>query len=204
MDETSFDLTTAEASLEASDESLAAAARSGDETAFEQILDRHRRRVARIVGRFFARPERVEDILQEVFTKAYFGLADYSPDRGRSFSAWLSRVAINSCYDELRRSRRRPESAFSEITADEAGSLSLQLRAIAGSRDAESTVISRDLANKLLARLNPDDRLVLILLDAEQMTTAEIADALGWKISKVKVRAHRARKSLRGALEDFV
>lgn len=192
------------ATTEASDEALAEEARAGDDSAFEQIFERHRRRVARMVGRFFNRPERVEEILQDVFTKVYFALGAYSAERGPSFAAWLSRVAINSCYDELRRARRRPESSISDITSEEIVWLNSQLKRQSPSRDAESAVISRDLANKLLARLSPDDRLVLTLLDAEELSVAEIAVVMGWKVSKVKVRAHRARQSLRRVLGEFV
>lgn len=188
--------------LEVADETLAEAARDGDHAAFDQIFERHRRRVARLAGRFFNRPERVEEILQDVFTKVYFNLDAYSPDRGHSFSAWLTRVTINACYDELRRARRRPEGSVSDITADEADWLNVQLQAKRA--NAEAAVIARDLANKLLARLSADDRLVLTLLDAEEMTVAEIAVLMGWKISKVKVRAHRARHSLRKVLGEFV
>ncbi|SRR6266404_5683474 len=184
------------------DETLAEAARAGDHAAFDEIFARHRRRVARLAGRFFNRPERVEEILQEVFTKVYFNLDAYSPDRGHSFSAWLSRVTINACYDELRRARRRPESSISDLTTDEADWINVQLQ---GKRsNAESAVISRDLANKLLARLSAEDRLVLTLLDAEELSVAEIAVMMGWKISKVKVRAHRARHSLRRVLGEFL
>lgn len=210
MDETAgnVDLATVEpfvqTPIEATDESLVDAARGGDDLAFEQIFERHRRRVGRMVGRFFNRPERVEEILQDVFTKVYFGLGAYSSERGSSFAAWLSRVAINSCYDELRRARRRPESSISDITSDEVVWLNSQMRPQSPSRDAESTVISRDLANKLLARLSVEDRLVLMLLDAEQLSVAEIAPIMGWKESKVKVRAHRARQSLRRVLGEFV
>lgn len=189
---------------EATDESLVEAARAGDDGAFEQLFERHRRRVARMVGRFFNRPERVEEILQDVFTKVYFALGAYSAERGHSFAAWLSRVAINSCYDELRRARRRPESSISAITGDEIVWLNARLGTGSASRDAESAVISRDLANKLLARLSADDRLVLTLLDGEELTVAEIALLMGWKVSKVKVRAHRARQSLRRVLGEFV
>ena len=188
--------------LDVADETLAEAARRGDHAAFDQIFERHRRRIARLAGRFFNRPERVEEILQDVFTKVYFSLDAYSPDRGHSFSAWLSRVTINACYDELRRARRRPESSISDITTDEADWLNVQLQGKRG--NAESEVISRDLANKLLARLSPEDRLVLTLLDAEELSVAEIAVVMGWKISKVKVRAHRARHSLRRVLGEFV
>src|SRR5258708_35424048 len=75
--------------LDVADETLAEAARAGDHAAFDQIFERHRRRVARLAGRFFNRPERVEEILQDVFTKVYFSLDAYSANRGHSFSAWL-------------------------------------------------------------------------------------------------------------------
>ena len=121
MDETgNVDLATVEPFLHdvasTSDDSLVKAARSGDVSAFEEIFERHRRRVSRLVGRFFSRPERVEEIIQDVFTKVYFGLGAYSSDRGASFGAWLSRVAINVCYDELRRTRRRPEGSVDDMT----------------------------------------------------------------------------------------
>jgi len=210
MDETgNVDIATVEPFLRditsTSDDSLVSAARSGDVSAFEEIFERHRRRVSRLVGRFFSRPERVEEIIQDVFTKVYFGLGGYSSDRGASFVAWLSRVAINVCYDELRRARRRPEGSVDDITAEELDWLSQQKNEKQAVTDnAESRVISRDLANKLLARLTPDDRIVLTLLDAEGQSVAEIAAAMGWKISKVKVRAHRARLALRKVLEEFV
>jgi RNA polymerase sigma-70 factor (ECF subfamily) len=188
--------------LDVADETLAEAARDGDHSAFDQIFERHRRRVARLAGRFFSRPERVEEILQDVFTKVYFNLDAYSPDRGHSFTAWLTRVTINTCYDELRRARRRPEGSVSDITSEEADWLNVQLRGKGG--NAEATAIARDLANKLLARLSAEDRLVLTLLDAEELTVAEIAVVMGWNISKVKVRAHRARHSLRKVLGEFM
>jgi RNA polymerase sigma-70 factor (ECF subfamily) len=210
MDEATdnFDLTTVEPYLrvaeEATDEALVAAIRAGDEAAFEQLFERHRRRVARVVGRFFNRPERVEEIVQEVFTKVYFALDDYSPQRGSSFAAWLSRIAINACYDELRRARRRPESSISDVTDDEGAWLNAQSRAETTGGDAESITVSRDLANKLLARLGAEDRLVLTLLDGEGLPVSDIAELTGWTSSKVKVRAHRARLALRRVLGDFM
>jgi RNA polymerase sigma-70 factor (ECF subfamily) len=210
MDHTAVnvELATIEPSLpapqEATDESLVEAVRDGDDSAFEQIFERHRRRIARMVGRFFNRPDRVEEILQDVFSKVYFALDDYSSDRDPAFGAWLSRVAINCCYDELRRARRRPEGSISDIASEDIVWLSTRTAAGSTSRDAESAVISRDLANKLLARLSPDDRIVLTLLDAEELSVAEIAVVMGWKVSKVKVRAHRARQSLRRVLGEFM
>ncbi|HEX8708967.1 MAG TPA: sigma factor-like helix-turn-helix DNA-binding protein, partial [Pyrinomonadaceae bacterium] len=64
--------------------------------------------------------------------------------------------------------------------------------------------VTRDLAGKLLSRLSPEDRLVLVMLDVEGMSVAEIAKSTGWSGSKVKVRAHRARAGLRRVLERFL
>jgi RNA polymerase sigma-70 factor (ECF subfamily) len=60
------------------------------------------------------------------------------------------------------------------------------------------------LAGKLLSRLSPEDRMVLVMLDVEGMTVSEIADSTRWSASKVKVRAHRARAALRRVLERFL
>ncbi|HWO01904.1 MAG TPA: sigma-70 family RNA polymerase sigma factor [Blastocatellia bacterium] len=206
-----FDLATVEPDLRANakhndhaltDEALVESIRAGDDDAFEELFLRHRRRVARIIGRFFSRPERVDEIIQDVFAKIYFALGDYSADRGKSFSAWLSRVTVNACYDELRRARSRRESSISEITDDEAGWLNGRLNS--EDATAESSLISRDLATKLLARLSPEDRMVLTLMDAEDVTVAEVAALTGWKTSKVKVRAYRARHALRRVLGEFL
>ena len=70
--------------------------------------------------------------------------------------------------------------------------------------DVETELVSRDLAIKLLARLSPEDRLVLTLLDVEGFSVAEIAEVTNWSISKVKVRTHRARANLRRVLQRYL
>jgi RNA polymerase sigma-70 factor (ECF subfamily) len=178
--------------------------RAGDERAFEELFRRHRRRVALIAGRFFRNRQQIEEVVQESFTKAFFALGEFSNRQDASFAAWLARISFNACYDELRRQRRRPESALNEVTEEEAARLRERLRSEAQPRDAESSAISRDLAAKLLARLSPEDRFVLVMLDAEGLTVAEIAGLMSWSVSKVKVRAHRARAHLRRVLKRFL
>jgi len=183
---------------EPTDDALVAAAGAGDEEAFEQLFERHRRQVARIAGRFFPQREQIEEIIQDSFTKAYFALGSYHGTHASSFKAWLTQIAVNSCYDQLRRSRRRPEQSFGDISEKEGYEVTAQLRAARS--DVESALVSRDLAVKLLARLSPDDRMVLTLLDVEGFSVAEIAELTNWSVSKVKVRAHRARAHLRRVL----
>jgi RNA polymerase sigma-70 factor (ECF subfamily) len=191
---------------EPTDDALVTATCAGDEAAFEQLFERHRRRVARIASRFFARPEQIEEIIQESFTKAYLALHSFAGAHAASFSAWLAQITVNACYDELRRMQRRPEQQLGELNDAEAHALSTQLQRTtnASASDVESALVARDLAGKLLARLAPDDRLVLTLLDAEGLSVAEIAQLTGWSGAKVKVRAHRARAHLRRILRKYL
>lgn len=190
------------ASVEPLDAELVARVRTGDEMAFEQLFDRHRRRVALVASKFFHRREQIEDVVQETFVKAYFALESFGGSRDNSFPAWLATIATNAAYDELRRAKRRPES---ELTEDETLRLESSLRvADGGAEDVERGVISRDLADKLLARLSPEDRLVLTLLNGEEASASEVAALTGWSIAKVKVRAHRARATLRRTLGKFL
>jgi len=187
---------------EPTDDALVSAAAAGDEGAFEQLFERHRRQVARIASRFFAQREQIEEIIQDSFTKAYFALNTYHGTHAASFKAWLAQIAVNCCYDQLRRARRRPEQGFGDIEETEAQQFAAQLRA--APKDVETELASRDLAVKLLSRLSADDRLVLTLLDVEGFSVAEIAELTNWSVSKVKVRAHRARAHLRRILQRYL
>jgi RNA polymerase sigma-70 factor (ECF subfamily) len=192
------------AAPEPSDVELVSEVRAGQEAAFEELFRRHRRRVALIASRFFRRREQIEEVVQESFAKAFFALGEFSNRQAESFGAWLARIAFNVCYDELRRLKRRPESSLSELDEDDAAWLKERTRASTDARTVESEAVSRELAAKLLARLSPEDRLVLVMLDVEGLSTAEIAEVMGWSVSKVKVRAHRARAHLRRVLRRFV
>jgi len=141
--------------------------------------------------------------VQESFSKAFFAINSFSGKGEMSFAAWLARISFNACYDELRRSQRRPEDA-SDFSTEEIEQIERNLTADVSQHNVESAAISRDLAVKLLARLLPEDRLVLVLLDVEELSVSEIAEITRWSVSKVKVRAHRARERLRRVLSKFL
>lgn len=183
---------------EPTDAELVSRVRAGDEAAFEQLFNRHRRRVALIASRFFRTSEQIEEIVQESFMKLYFALENFTSPQETSFASWLARIAFNACYDELRRKKRRPEELASELSEGDMTSLRTRLDSAPSSEpQAEAALIERDLAAKLLARLSAEDRLVLVMLDVEELSVAEAAALTGWSVSKVKVRAHRARAHLR-------
>lgn len=190
------------AELGPADDALVAAVREGDETAFELLFERHRRSVIRLAYRFFYRREQVEDIVQESFASAYFALGSYRGGQEKSFIAWLTRITIRTCYDALRRAKRT-ERSLSELDENDTALLSEKLRGN-GSSSIEEAAISRDLASKLLDRLEPEDRLVLTLLSVADLSVAETAELTGWSVSKVKMRTHRARRALQKVLHRFV
>ncbi|HKX28691.1 MAG TPA: sigma-70 family RNA polymerase sigma factor [Blastocatellia bacterium] len=189
---------------ESTDDELIARTRAGDEVAFARLFDRHRQLVARFGYRFFTRREQVEEIVQESFIKAYFALANYQGGHENSFVAWLARITMNTCYDELRRQQRRSESSIGELTDEETSYLSERMHDLSANGNIEGLAISRDLANKLLSRLKPEDRLVLTLLKLEELSISEIAGLTGWTAAKVKMRSHRAQHGLRQLLTKFL
>ena len=176
---------------------------AGDNTAFEQIFDRHKRMVAVVAGRYFRRPEQIEEIIQISFAKAFVELAKFRGLHDLSLASWLARITVNSCFDALRTQKRKRENLACELTESEAGSL-VELVADSGSRNFESELLDRDLTEKLLSRLGQEDRALLEMLYAEEMTVAEITEITGWSQSKVKIKAWRARNALRRVLKKYL
>ena len=183
---------------------MARLARAGDESAFSEIMRRYSPRVFRTTSRFFRRREQVEDAAQEVFLKAFTQLDGYE-GRG-SFEGWLTRIATNTCLNLLRSAKRRPELSASDLTEDEGAWLEAKMAGAANERHraVERSLVAADLAERVLDTLSPDDRLVLTLIDGEDTPVKEVAEATGWTESNVKVRAFRARRRMREALEKLL
>ena len=187
-----------------SDLELARLAAAGDESAFAEIVRRHSPRVFRVASRFFRRREQAEEAAQEVFLKAFTELAGFE-GRG-SFEGWLTRIATNTCLNLLRGQRRRPELTAADLTEDEGAWLDSRLLDAAQERHrtSERAIAAADLADKILGTMSPDDRLALTLVDGEEMSVREAAEATGWSESKVKVQAFRARRRMREAVEKLL
>lgn len=174
---------------------------AGDHDAFEVLVRRHTSRVFNIVGSFFRRRDMVEDIGQEVFAKAFFSLRSFT--LGRSFEAWVAKIAVNACYDHLRAQRRRIEYQMPRNAEEEDDWLELQMLEAATERhaSAERQRDAAEISERLLSRLDPEDRLVLVLIDRDGYSIKDVADMTGWGQSKIKVRAFRARRALRAAMK---
>lgn len=180
--------------VERTDNQLVELVLAGDRTAFEQLFDRHKRMVAGLASRYFRRPEEIEELVQTAFAKAYTQLDKFNGNYDRSFGSWLGRITINTCFDALRVKRRRPETLDCELSDEESVTL---LDSIAADDTELNSLQDRDLTDKLLAKLAPQDRALLEMLYSDEMSVAEIADVMGTSQSNVKVRAWRARRHLR-------
>jgi len=187
---------------EMTDKQLVELAVGGEQTAFEQIFDRHKRLVAGVASRYFRRPVEIEEIVQVAFAKAFHDISKFRGDHDRSLASWLVRITSNASFDTLRTLKRKPETLDCELSDRDADAI--QLLTADTSLAAESAILDRDLVDKLLARLAPDDRALLHMLYTEEMSIAEIAETLGWTRANVKIRSWRARRSLRKIIERFM
>lgn len=119
---------------------------------------------------------------------------------------WLTRIATNTCLNIIRAANRRPELVTAELSDNETDWLEKKASDAASGhhRDVEDRLVAADLAERLLEGLSPEDRLALTMIDGEQASVNEVAEMTGWSESKVKVRAFRARKKAREALEKLL
>ena len=170
-------------------------AQAGDHEAFEALVRLHDRRVFTLIGSFLRRRQDVEDLAQEVFLKAYLALGRFRP--GAPFGPWLHRIAVNACYDHLRKMRRRPELALDDLGEREKRGLSAGI-------ESGDRLAARDLAERILATLSPKDRLAITLREIHGFEIAEIASALGCSRPAAKVRLFRARRAMQGALRRLI
>ena len=156
--------------------------------------------VIRIIRGHLPRRVLEQDIAQEVFLKMFTRMDQYQG--AVPFSHWVSRIAITTCIDHLRAQKRRPEYRLADLSEQEAD----LLEATAVSANAigpDDALASRELLFKLLDQLNPDDRMVIQLLDLDQNSIAEVSQLTGWNGSLVKVRAFRARRKLQKLFSEL-
>ncbi len=174
--------------------------RTRDQIAARELVEHLYPLVIRIIRGHLPRRVLEQDIAQEVFLKMFTRMDQYQG--AVPFSHWVSRIAITTCIDHLRAQKRRPEYRLADLSEQEAD----LLEATAVSSNAigpDDALASRELLFKLLDQLNPDDRMVIQLLDLDQNSIAEVSQLTGWNGSLVKVRAFRARRKLQKLFSEL-
>lgn len=154
--------------------------------------------VWRIVRSHKTRRTSEEDLAQMIFMKVFAKLDQY---RGPApLAHWVSRIAVNTCLNQIESERVRPELRLADLSEEEEQVIQ-SLAATDEELEPSRSIASKDLLDRLLERLSPEDRMVIRLVHLEGYTLDEVKQKTGWNIPLIKVRAFRARNKLRKHLE---
>lgn len=182
--------------MERSDAELIAAVLKGDIASFEPLVTKYSPRLFATARRYARREDEVQDIVQEIWTKAFQKLSTFRGDA--PFEHWLMRTAVRTCYDFLRQHQRSRENTFTELTTEENDWI--ERVAVAPEEAHEDSNAARQLVDRLMEMLSPSARMIIQLLEIEDKTVKEISELTGWSVPLVKVRAFRARAEMKKCL----
>lgn len=184
---------------------LVNAARSGDYSAFEQLVHRFRDRVYRLARGMTANEAEAEEVVQETFLAVFRKLESF---RGESsVSSWIYRVAANNALMRLRRQRRKPHLSIEDTRPDFTTDGTEYIDAPGEwARQPDEQLLDRELGAHIesaIGELPEKYRLVLLLRDVEGLSNEAVADTLGLTVPTVKSRLHRSRLFVRDRLETY-
>jgi len=164
---------------------------NGTEAAFEELVRRHQQRVFALVGGILRRPEDVQDVAQQVFLKAYLGIKRF--DQRAAFSTWLYKIAVNECWDYLRKRKVRPLVYEADLSEEQVSRLDGIVSAERPPQGPNERAETRELLERMLSALPEQDRQLLVLKEVEGFSVQELAEILKLNVNTVKVRLFRAR-----------
>jgi RNA polymerase sigma-70 factor, ECF subfamily len=173
---------------------LVKASINGDKKAFEEIVDKYRRMVARTIKGMLGDSVFAEDIGQEVFIKLYYSLPEFRGDS--KLSTYIQKIAVNMTLNELKK-RKRVFSMFSQKGDDEMNRLEIP------DRDSGERTEAAEIVNKALMALDPDFRIIVTMRMLQGYSTKETAEILDLPAGTVLSRLFRAQEQLRIILKKL-
>jgi RNA polymerase sigma-70 factor (ECF subfamily) len=183
-----------------SDESLVRRAKDGDFGAFEQLFNRHRDLVYRFAYQMAHRRDDAEDIVQEVFVRAFQNLSRYRDEA--KFTTWLLRIASNLGTDKARMSKRRQSLEQQEASG------SLTWMTVGATHEDPIQNLEADQRVELLKRaitaLPDHHRRMIVMRDVQEMEYKDMAEILECSVGGAKLRVLRARRALRDRLAPLM
>ncbi len=170
------------------DQPTLAKARNGDPDAYARVIRHYQGVVARRMGRFARNRQAVEELTQDVFVQAYLSLGSFAG--AAPFSHWLNRIATRVGLRYWEQQKKLPAQV-----SDHA------LDGLKAAADTDRAQAARDALDIVLARLEPMDRMVIVLIHLEGKSAREAADLLGRTVTMTKVQAFRARHRLKKIID---
>lgn len=177
-------------------------ARGGDIAAFNVLVVAYERQIFNVSYRSLGNSDDAADATQDALLSAYRGLKNFNGGLD-GLRPWLLRIAVNTCYDHLRRRRRRPADSLDADTDPDGSGSPLSERLVDASLGPEAISLSTETARSIQAaldRLSPDQRLTVVLCDVQGLSYEEAATAMSIELGTVKSRLSRARAHLRALL----
>ncbi len=177
---------------------LIARSTRGDLDAFNVIVKRHQRSLYNLCLRMLGSAQAAEDATQDAFIAAFLAIHRF---RGGGFRAWLFRIAVNACYDELRRRHARASVSLDVPRGESGHAFDVQNPGPTLEEQAQTNEL-RGAIQEGLSALPSDQRLAIVLCDVQGLDYAEIAQVMGVSLGTVKSRINRARARLRDFLRS--
>jgi RNA polymerase sigma-70 factor, ECF subfamily len=169
-------------------------AQAADEMAFREIVERYQSKVFSIIYGILRNHNDAEDIAQQVFAKIYFSIKNF--DFRSSLLTWIYKITVNECYDYLRKKRVRKLVYESDFSEEDAQRMENSEPAMDRRPKIDDTLEKRDLALKLLAKVSPEDRSLIVLKEVEGHSVEELARMTGMNENTIKVKLFRTRQKL--------
>ena len=168
--------------------------RQQDDAAARELVDHLYPLVIKIVRSHLPRRQDEEDVMQDILMKLFVKLDQYNGVV--PIGHWVSKIALNHCYNLLRAQRNRPDWRMADLSSEHSD----VLESIATDPDRDphpaEAIGAREIIHELMARLKPRERLLVQLLEIEDRTIEEVRQLTGWSAVLIRVGAHRARKKL--------
>ncbi len=175
--------------------------REGNDDAAHSLMRYLHPLVLKIVRANRPKRESEEDLVQAIFIKVFGKLDQYSGTV--PLAHWVSRIAVNTCLNQISREKVRREVRHADLSESEEEVLNALTRD-ESIESPDQTVASRELVQRLMELLSPEDRVVIQLLHLEERSVEEVREITGWSTPLVKVRAFRARAKLRKHLNHLL
>lgn len=168
--------------------------RGQDQDAARSLVEHLYPMVIRIVRANLPRRAAEEDLAQDIFVKMFQKLDQFRGDV--PFDHWVSRIAVNHCLNAIRSQKTRPEWRMADLSEDQAAALEATAADHTHTPDPTVLMGARELVERLLEALSPQDRLLIRMLEMEDLSVDEVRQRTGWSATLIRVRAFRARRKL--------